>query len=60
MSEHPPITAGTPPTDDADYSRSEPAHLHMSVRDYIVIFALLMILLVATVVAAFLPHMGYV
>lgn len=51
--------ASGPLINDADYSTSEPAHLHISVRGYVTIFAILMALLVITVLAAFLPHLGY-
>lgn len=51
--------ASSPMINGTDNSSHEPMHLHISVRGYLTIFAILMALLVITVAAAFLPHMGY-
>jgi cytochrome c oxidase subunit 4 len=55
-----PIPAGGEPlVNDSDSSTSDHAHLHVTVKGYLTIFGLLMVLLALTVAAAFLPHFGY-
>jgi len=52
-------TAGQPLVNDSDTSTSDHAHPHITVKGYVTIFGILMGLLVLTVLAAFLPHFGY-